>query len=395
MSLLTPNKPSPQTALEAYLLFWVSVELVVTIGLAAQMISLPVGLAVTELVAILLPAVLFVRLGKLPLREAFRLKPVSGKIIFCAVVLGVSGFPLALAAVKLAEPLVNAVFGHAPDFAWLTARLPQSWAGLAWWLPIGAMLPGVCEEILFRGAIQGTLERKGAVKAVVITSFLFALFHLNPWNFAAAMLIGLGFGFVTVRSNSIIPAMAWHTVNNATGFTADMILKSKADQMPPWWVMLLSATVFAVAGICFLRLTRDTVREPSPLASASGIALLRARQMAKVAGYALMVLFIGAFTCFASVRVATDQLMPEIPHDSFTLILRNRFGMMGLIKPGDVITYKQDGALFIRRVTRVSENKIWISEKTNDGKIVEKEVSVSEVAGKMIRHFDMPHGEQH
>ncbi len=160
MPLTTHNKPLPRTALEAYLLFWVSVELVVTVGLAAQMISLPFGLAVTELVAILLPAVLFVRLGKLPLRAAFRLKPVSGKMIFCTMALGVSGFPLALAAVKLAEPLVNAVFGHAPDFAWLTAHLTQSWTGLAWWLPIGAMLPGVCEEILFRGAIQGTLERK-------------------------------------------------------------------------------------------------------------------------------------------------------------------------------------------------------------------------------------------
>jgi len=385
------NKPLPRTALEAYLLFWVSLELVLTVGLAAQMISIPIGLAVTELIAILLPAVLFVRMGKLPLREAFRLKLVPGKIIFCSVVLGVSSFLLALAADALAEPLVNAAFGHAPDFAWFTTRLPQSWTDLIWWLPVCALLPGVCEEILFRGAIQGTLERKGAVKAVVITAILFALFHLNPWNFAAPLLLGLAFGFATICSNSIIPAIVWHSVADATAFTSFMIYKT--NHLPPWWVMLLSATVFAATGVYFLRLTRNTIREPSPLALSAGIQVAQARRLAKFAGYGLALLIVGCFTCFAVSPVATDQLSPEIPRGSIALMLRNRFEMVSL-KSGDVITFKQEGKLFIRRVTRVSKDEIWITEKTDDGKIVEKEISMSEVAGKCIKHFDLPHSEK-
>jgi membrane protease YdiL (CAAX protease family) len=387
------NTSLPRTALEAYLLFWVSLELVLTVGLAAQMISIPIGLAVTELITILLPAVLFVRMGKLPLRAAFRVKPVSGKIIFCSVVLGVSSFPLGLAADTLTEPLVNAAFGHAPDFAWLTTRLPQSWTDLLWWLPVGALLPGVCEEILFRGAIQGTLERKGTVKAVIITAFLFALFHLNPWNFAVPLLLGLAFGFATIHSNSIIPAMVWHTMVNAMAFTAGVIYKNKTDNLPPWWVMLLSAIVFAAAGVWFLRLTRNNVREPSPLAFSAGIEVARVRRLAKFAGYGLALLIVGCFTCFAVSPVATDQLSPEIPRGSIALMLRNRFEMVSL-KPGDVITFRKEGKLFIRRVTRVSENEVWISEKSDDGKIVEREISMSEVAGKCIKHFDLPHSEK-
>ena len=61
----------------AYLLFFVSLVLLTTVGVAAQLLSIPIGLAVTELFVILLPAALFVRLTGLPWRTAFRFRPIS------------------------------------------------------------------------------------------------------------------------------------------------------------------------------------------------------------------------------------------------------------------------------------------------------------------------------
>ncbi len=46
---------------QVYVLFGVSLLLVITIGSVVQLISMPIGLSITELVLILLPAILFVR----------------------------------------------------------------------------------------------------------------------------------------------------------------------------------------------------------------------------------------------------------------------------------------------------------------------------------------------
>ena len=119
-----------------------------------------------------------------------------------------------------------------------------------------------------------------------------------------------------------------------------------------------------------------------------GIETGRVRQLAKCIGYGLALLIVGCSTCFGGTPIETDQLAPEVPNGSIALILKNRFEMVRL-KPGDVITYKKEGGFFIRRVTRISQNEVWISEKTGDGQTVEKAIPLRDIASKMIKHFDM------
>ena len=45
---------------------------------------------------------------------------------------------------------------------------------------------------------------------------------MNPWNFAGPFLLGLVFGLATVRANSVLPSMVWHTFVNATAFISYM-----------------------------------------------------------------------------------------------------------------------------------------------------------------------------
>lgn len=104
--------------------------------------------------------------------------------------------------------------------------------------------------------------------------------------------------------------------------------------------------------------------------------------------YAFVVMAAGCFTCFAA-RVATDRLAPEIPRGSIALTLRNRFGLIKLF-PGDVISYQREGRLFVRRITRVAKNEVWVSDASDDGAALETQVSKSEVQAKVIKHFDKP-----
>jgi membrane protease YdiL (CAAX protease family) len=87
---------------------------------------------------------------------------------------------------------------------------------LAFVLLVVAFVPAIVEELLFRGVIQRTFERiVTPLWAAIITGLIFGLFHFNP--FALLPLVGLGcyFGFLRMRSHSIVLAMTAHFLNNA------------------------------------------------------------------------------------------------------------------------------------------------------------------------------------
>lgn len=76
------------------------------------------------------------------------------------------------------------------------------------------VLGPVCEEILFRGIILKSLKRFGKMTAIIASSVLFAMFHMNPVQFFVPILVGLVLGFMTVQSKSIFPAIVAHIANN-------------------------------------------------------------------------------------------------------------------------------------------------------------------------------------
>jgi uncharacterized protein len=113
--------------------------------------------------------------------------------------------------------------------------------------------PGIAEELLFRGYIQTRLTaRWGAVWGVLITSVLFAVFHLDPLQGVLAFAMGLFLGAITERSASIIPAMICHAANNtfATVMTAAGYDITGAG---PSIAALLSAAVLLAVCIQYLR----------------------------------------------------------------------------------------------------------------------------------------------
>ncbi|HLV78343.1 MAG TPA: CPBP family intramembrane glutamic endopeptidase [Marinobacter sp.] len=83
-----------------------------------------------------------------------------------------------------------------------------------WVLVLLSVLAGVGEELLFRGAIQGGLERyTGPWLAIVIASMLFGLAHcISITYFLIATGLGVLLGVVYVISDSLALVMVWHAV---------------------------------------------------------------------------------------------------------------------------------------------------------------------------------------
>lgn len=79
-----------------------------------------------------------------------------------------------------------------------------------------SLVPGVAEELFFRGLVQRSLTaRLGAPVGIGIASVLFGAFHVDPPQAVGAAVLGVALGFVVWRTGSVIPAMVAHTANNA------------------------------------------------------------------------------------------------------------------------------------------------------------------------------------
>ncbi len=150
-------------------------------------------------------------------------------------------------------------------------------APLAMLLPglvMAGLVAGVVEEIAFRGFIQGTLERRfGIVPAILVSGFVWALFHTNHSYFGEEALVWFGIflsvatmlGTIAHRTNSLIPGIAVHAGFDISYFVAAGILQPRIA--PIAWVqsfasaqeLIAAAAVFAVvmvlSWIAFFRAT--------------------------------------------------------------------------------------------------------------------------------------------
>ena len=79
-----------------------------------------------------------------------------------------------------------------------------------------ALTPAICEEALFRGPIlRGLRTRLSPAGAAIVTGLLFGIYHLDPWRLVPTAILGVALSGIALGSDSIVPAMLAHFVNNA------------------------------------------------------------------------------------------------------------------------------------------------------------------------------------
>lgn len=90
----------------------------------------------------------------------------------------------------------------------------KSWLNLSVYILSVAVVPALTEEFLFRGVLLGILRKYGESFAVVTSALLFGLMHHNFVQLPFAFVGGLVFGYITIYTGSIVPAMIVHFANN-------------------------------------------------------------------------------------------------------------------------------------------------------------------------------------
>ena len=100
-----------------------------------------------------------------------------------------------------------------------------------------AIVPAICEEVMFRGYIQRSFEfRLKPFWAALITAVFFGIYHFNPYGLLPLIGLGFYFGYAAYMSNSIAVPMSLHFFNNFTAvifyfiFGQDDSLSSSVDK---------------------------------------------------------------------------------------------------------------------------------------------------------------------
>jgi membrane protease YdiL (CAAX protease family) len=127
-----------------------------------------------------------------------------------------------------------------------------------------AVLPGVCEEILFRGFIIRFFESNGKWISILVSAALFALFHLDPYRFLPVLLLGILLGWLLIKSNSIYISMFSHAVNNSLALAFTNLDKLPfvnkyivSNDQINWWMALPAGLLLCLGLYLFAQINRS------------------------------------------------------------------------------------------------------------------------------------------
>lgn len=113
-----------------------------------------------------------------------------------------------------------------------------------------AIVPGICEEFLFRGAVLSNLRPFGKGPAIIISAVLFGLMHQNPGQFLYATVAGLLLGWLAYETGSIWCGMLLHFLNNFISIVQQTVSERLSEQMANFALTAMELMLFGVGIVC-------------------------------------------------------------------------------------------------------------------------------------------------
>ena len=78
-----------------------------------------------------------------------------------------------------------------------------------------AVLAPIVEELVFRGLIYGWIAgRWNPMAGFIVSSLAFAAAHFEPAHIVLVLPLGLLFGWLRMRTDSLLPSLVSHILNN-------------------------------------------------------------------------------------------------------------------------------------------------------------------------------------
>jgi membrane protease YdiL (CAAX protease family) len=195
-------------ALSMLLLLSVGPVLVAGLGLG--------GTAVAQVVLIAGPVIGFTYLREgsaVGVARLLGLRMPTRAALLAALLIGTSFWLLNL---SLVVPVAEALFDGDEAMRELERMVLPDGQPLWISLMVVALLPAVCEELLFRGALARAMQTRLTLGGAVLASaILFGLFHVLPVRMLPTAVFGAALAYASLCSGSTITGIIIHLANNA------------------------------------------------------------------------------------------------------------------------------------------------------------------------------------
>lgn len=163
------------------------------------------------------PLLLYTLLVSKNLKQTFAdtgFKAINGKMILISILLGVVLYAINSFVATTFSSIISFFGYETVKLGYATQTI--NYLELLKELVLSCLLPGVCEEFLHRGImLHANKKQTNPRYALIISSLLFGLMHLNINQFFYASILGALMGYVALASDSIFPSMIIHFMNNA------------------------------------------------------------------------------------------------------------------------------------------------------------------------------------
>ena len=229
-----------------------------------------------QLLLILIPTFVFTRLQSPDVKSTLRIRVIGSREIFLAIV-GVLSLQQILQVYMDVQDLIPIPSSVRPFVDSIRRTIEEAYKGLVlahsvpeliYVLLVVALVPAFCEEFLFRGLIQTNFEKglKGWW-GIIVPGLIFGAYHFNPFSFVPLAVLGIYFGFLVFRSNSIATSVAAHFGNNVFAVIAvflkgdESLLFHNGSSLTSPSALVLNlggfGLLFALSTYAFVNLTRE------------------------------------------------------------------------------------------------------------------------------------------
>lgn len=206
------KKPS---IFQVNLLYLILGFLLIFLGSYVQGREVYSGLLITEYLIILLPNLSYLKFKGCSLKKILKLNKISMKQLLIIILIVIFTYPVAV----FLNLIVITILSSFGDIIPNSVPIPKNSLQYLLGLFVIAISPGICEEIMFRGTIMNAYDKLGKKKSIIYSAILFGLFHFNLQNLLGPIFLGIIFGIIVYKTDSIYSSVIAHLLNNTIALT--------------------------------------------------------------------------------------------------------------------------------------------------------------------------------
>ncbi len=232
-------------------LFMITAVFLIFLGTIAQRKSMWTGSIFVEIFIILMPSLVYIKFNENSFSDVLKLNPLRVKDLILVILITILLYPVAVFFQAIFISIINLVKPIIPN----QMPLPKNLFDFIKSIIVIAIVPGICEEIMFRGVILDGYKKIGYKHAIAISSILFGLMHFTLANLIGPTILGVAFAIMVYRTNSIYSSIIAHIINNSIAVFLGYLIETNQEILDG--ILYMENTVimyipFLILGLLFI-----------------------------------------------------------------------------------------------------------------------------------------------